>query len=53
VIIGCFLLLILAAFVEAFWSSSRIVPNEVKYFVGAACWLWMLLFVFKRSKYAS
>jgi uncharacterized membrane protein SpoIIM required for sporulation len=53
VILGCFILLLLAAFVEAFWSSSRIVPNEVKYVVGGLCWLWMLLFVFKRGKHAA
>lgn len=50
VILGCFILLILAAFVEAFWSSSRIVPNEIKYIVGGLCWLWVLRFVFARVK---
>lgn len=53
VIVGCFILLILAAFIEAFYSSSRILPNELKYVVGAICWAWVLLFVFKRSKYAN
>lgn len=53
VILGCFIMLILAAFVEAFWSSSRTIPNEVKYLVGGLCWLWVLTFVFKRSKHAA
>jgi uncharacterized membrane protein SpoIIM required for sporulation len=53
VILGSFILLILAAFVEAFWSSSRIVPNEVKYIVGGLCWLWVLSFVFARGRYAT
>lgn len=53
VIIGCFILLILAAFVEAFWSSSRIIPNEVKYIVGGLCWLWVLGFVFSRGQNAT
>jgi uncharacterized membrane protein SpoIIM required for sporulation len=53
VILGCFILLILAAFVEAFWSSSRFIPNEVKYIVGTLCWLWVLSFVFARGQYAA
>jgi len=32
-------MLLVAAFVEAFWSSARWVPDEVKYGVGALCWL--------------
>ncbi|MDT0594755.1 stage II sporulation protein M [Glaciecola petra] len=51
VILGCFILLIFAAFVEAFWSSSSIIPNGVKYSVGGLCWCWVLYFVFKRPKY--
>lgn len=35
---GIFALLVLAAFVEAFWSSSKVVPAEVKYVVGTVCW---------------
>lgn len=50
VVLGCFVMLILAAFVEAFWSSSRIVPNDVKYIVGALCWAFILWFVFKPGK---
>lgn len=49
VIIGCFILLLLAAFVEAFWSSSQTLPNIIKYVVGGACWLWMLWFMFWRK----
>jgi len=32
-------MLVVAAFVEAFWSSSRWLPNEVKYVAGAAGWV--------------
>ena len=39
VLYGMFALLVVAAVVEAFWSSARWVPHEVKYGVGAACWL--------------
>jgi len=53
VILGCFILLILAAFVEAFFSSSRVIPNEVKYALGGLCWLWVLSFVFARRRYAA
>lgn len=53
VVLGCFILLLFAAFVEAFWSSSRTIPNEVKYVVGGLCWLWVLLFVFKRGNHAA
>jgi uncharacterized membrane protein SpoIIM required for sporulation len=42
VLYGVFALLVVAAVVEAFWSSARWVPHEVKYGVGAACWVLVL-----------
>ena len=36
---GIFGLLVLAAFVEAFWSSATLFPPEVKYVAGTAGWL--------------
>ncbi|MEP2653634.1 MAG: stage II sporulation protein M [Paraglaciecola sp.] len=48
-IFGSFLMLVIAAFIEAFWSSSASIPNGVKYLVGGFCWIWVLLYVFKRS----
>lgn len=39
ILIGCALMLFVAAFVEAFWSSSSTVPVLVKYVVGAMLWL--------------
>lgn len=39
---GVFGLLLVAAGVEAFWSSSRWVAPGVKYAVGAACWALVL-----------
>jgi hypothetical protein len=33
------LLLLIAAAVEAFWSSARWIEPEVKFAVGGACWL--------------
>lgn len=38
VVYGVIGMLVIAAAVEAFWSSARWVPPEVKYGVGAACW---------------
>jgi uncharacterized membrane protein SpoIIM required for sporulation len=42
VIYGVVALLLLAAAVEAFWSSARWVAPMVKYGVGAACWTLVL-----------
>lgn len=40
-IYGAAFLLLLAAFVEAFWSSSRVVPDAVKYAAGVLGWAGM------------
>lgn len=42
VIYGVIALLLIAAAVEAFWSSARWVAPAVKYGVGAACWALVL-----------
>lgn len=39
VVYGAVLFLLVAAAIEAFWSSARWVAPQVKYGVGAACWL--------------
>ncbi|HEX9734872.1 MAG TPA: stage II sporulation protein M [Thermoanaerobaculia bacterium] len=36
---GIFGMLVLAAFVEAFWSSSTVFPSTVKYVAGGAGWV--------------
>ena len=41
-IVGAFLMLVLAAFIEAFWSP-RDIANEIKYSVGSACWAFVLI----------
>lgn len=48
-IFGSFLMLVIAAFIEAFWSSSHSIPNYVKYAVGGFCWVWVLVYVFRRA----
>lgn len=39
IVYGMIAMLIIAAFLEAFWSSSTLVPYSVKYSVGAVLWL--------------
>jgi uncharacterized membrane protein SpoIIM required for sporulation len=43
---GVFVLLVVAAFIEAFWSSIGWMPSPVKYGVGGTLWLgigyWLL-----------
>ncbi len=51
---GVFVMLLIAAFVEAFWSSSSTMPNAVKYSVGALLWVFVYYycFFFARSRVA-
>lgn len=42
---GVFLMLLLAAFIEAFWSSIGWMPAWIKYAVGAAMWSLTLLWL--------
>lgn len=37
-IVGATIMLVVAAFLEAFWSSTRFIPVEVKYAAGAMLW---------------
>jgi len=39
IVYGAMLMLIIAAFLEAFWSSSTFLPISVKYTVGGCFWL--------------
>jgi len=45
-VLGAALMLVLAAFVEAFWSSSTL-PPEVKYVVAAVLWLAVALYLWR------
>ena len=42
---GVVVLLLLAAVIEAFWSSNRALPVNLKYAVGAAGWLLLALYL--------
>jgi uncharacterized membrane protein SpoIIM required for sporulation len=45
---GFTIMLVIAAVVEAFWSSARWLPHVVKYSVAGACWLGVITyFVFQ------
>lgn len=46
VIYGFTLMLLVAAFIEAFWSSSVTIPPPVRYTVGIAGWLGVLAYFF-------
>ena len=45
IVYGVVGLLLVAAAVEAFWSSARWVPPALKYGVGGACWLMVLAYL--------
>jgi hypothetical protein len=45
IIAGAATMVLLAAFVEAFWSSSVHLPSEVKYVAGTLGWLVLILFL--------
>lgn len=52
---GVFVMLLIAAFIEAFWSSSSTLPIVVKYSVGALLWLlvYYYCFFFARARVAA
>ncbi|MCP5158667.1 MAG: stage II sporulation protein M [Gammaproteobacteria bacterium] len=52
-ILGVVTLLVLAAFIEAFWSSNRAIPAEIKYTVGALGWLVIILYLTLAGRRAS
>lgn len=39
---GVFIMLLIAAFIEAFWSSSAFIPAQVKLVVGALLWILVI-----------
>ena len=45
-IVGAFLMLVIAAFIEAFWSP-RDIANEVKYLVGSGCWAYVIFRLYR------
>jgi len=47
---GVFIMLLIAAFIEAFWSSSSLMPVWVKYSVGGVLWLLVYYYCFFSSR---
>ena len=43
---GVIFMLVIAAFVEAFWSSNNALLGWQKYFVGGICWAFVILYFF-------
>ena len=50
---GIVLMLVIAAFLEAFWSSSATLPVAVKYTVGGILWALVLLYAFSGRRHGS
>jgi hypothetical protein len=45
VVYGLIIMLLIAAGVEAFWSSARWLPLPIKYSVAAVCWIAVLSYL--------
>ena len=49
---GLTIMLIVAAAIEAFWSSAQWLPLTVKYSVAAACWIGVISFFVLQGRHA-
>lgn len=49
---GVFVMLLVAAAVEAFWSSATWLPVNVKYGVAALCWVGVLSYLLLQGRHA-
>ena len=49
-VLGVFVMLVFAAFVEAFWSSIGWMPDAVKFGVGGALWIAILLWLWRGGR---
>jgi uncharacterized membrane protein SpoIIM required for sporulation len=50
--LGAFLMLVVAAFIEAYWSSIVWMPAAVKYSAGAAMWIVVLTWLGMGGRHA-
>ncbi|MBD8525498.1 stage II sporulation protein M [Pseudomarimonas arenosa] len=48
--LGVFMLLVFAAMVEAFWSSTASTPAAIKYTVGIGLWLLILIWLWRGGR---
>jgi uncharacterized membrane protein SpoIIM required for sporulation len=53
IVYGVIVMLIMAAAIEAFWSSARWLPHVVKYSVAAGCWITVLGYLAFQGRRAS
>jgi uncharacterized membrane protein SpoIIM required for sporulation len=53
IVYGFTAMLIVAALIEAFWSSARWLPNALKYSVAAVCWAVVLSYFLFQGRRAS
>jgi uncharacterized membrane protein SpoIIM required for sporulation len=53
IVYGFTMLLVVAALVEAFWSSASWLPHAVKYTVAGACWLGVFAYFVFQGRRAS
>lgn len=53
IVYGFAVMLLVAAAIEAFWSSARWLPHAVKYSVAAACWLGVICYFLFQGRRAS
>lgn len=51
-IVGAFVMLVLAAFIEAFWSP-RDIAYEAKFAVGTVCWVYVFYRLYKGMRYGT
>ncbi|MET0892241.1 MAG: stage II sporulation protein M [Pseudoxanthomonas sp.] len=49
--LGIAFMLLVAAFIEAFWSSTQSIPAAVKYSVSAVLWLLVLLWLWRGGRH--
>jgi uncharacterized membrane protein SpoIIM required for sporulation len=52
IVVGFAVMMLIAAAIEAFWSSSRWLPVEIKYSVAGLCWLTVLAYLFLQGRHA-
>jgi uncharacterized membrane protein SpoIIM required for sporulation len=53
IVYGFAVMLLIAAAIEAFWSSARWLPHVVKYSVAAACWFAVICYFLFQGRRAS
>jgi uncharacterized membrane protein SpoIIM required for sporulation len=53
IVYGVTAMLIVAAAIEAFWSSAAWIPDAVKYGVAAVCWIGVLAYLTLQGRHAA